>query len=43
VAVHLVVSHIYYDIIQGFVSGYIAILVRKVLGGSRLVYYLIKG
>jgi hypothetical protein len=37
------VSHMYYDIIQGFVRGYIAVLVGKVLGGSRLVYQPIKG
>jgi hypothetical protein len=32
VAVHLAVSHICYNIIQGFVSGCIAALVRRVLG-----------
>jgi hypothetical protein len=43
IAVRLAVSHICYDIIQGFVSGCAAMLVRKVLRGSRLVYKLLKG
>jgi hypothetical protein len=38
VAMHLGMSHMYYNIIQGFISSCIAMLVRKVLGGSRLVY-----
>jgi fructose-specific phosphotransferase system IIC component len=37
VAVHLALSHMYYDIVQGFISGCLAALVQKVLGGSRLV------
>jgi hypothetical protein len=38
VAVCLAVSHMHYDIIQGLISCCIATLVRKILGGSRLVY-----
>jgi hypothetical protein len=38
VAIHLAVSHICYDIIQGFISGYVGILIRKNLGGCWLVY-----
>jgi hypothetical protein len=38
VAVCLVASHIPYDIIQAFVSGCTATLVRKVLGYSMLMY-----
>jgi hypothetical protein len=37
VAVCLAMSHMCYDIIQGFVSGYVAVLVGKVLGDYRLL------
>jgi hypothetical protein len=43
VAVCLAMSHMCYDFVQGFVNSCIAALVRKVLGGSSLVYYLVKG
>jgi hypothetical protein len=38
VAVCLAVSHMCYDITQGLVSGCIAMLVRKVVGDSGLMY-----
>jgi hypothetical protein len=37
-AVHLAVNHMHYNIIQGLVSGCAALLARKVLGCSRLMY-----
>jgi hypothetical protein len=37
VAVCLTASHMCHDIIEGFVSGCVAVLVRKVLGCSRLL------
>jgi hypothetical protein len=37
ITMYLAMSYMYYNIIQGSVRGFIAALVRKVQGGSRLV------
>jgi hypothetical protein len=41
VAVHLAMSYMCYDIVPGLISGYAAMLVRKVIGDSRLMCYLV--
>jgi hypothetical protein len=38
IAVCLAVSDMRYNIIQGLISGYITMLIRKVLADSRLIY-----
>jgi hypothetical protein len=37
IAVYLVVSYMLYNIVQALVSSYTAVLIRKVLGYSRLM------
>jgi hypothetical protein len=43
VAVRVSVSHICYDIVEGFCYCCLAMFVRKVPGGSRLLYWVVQG